>query len=190
MSLTPTECRDVASLRRVVATGARPKYLFFWSHRPPRSGVDESCLSQWFEAAFEIDGRRYPTAEHFLMAEKARLFGDEENRRRILGAAEPGAAKRFGREVRSFDEEVWRERRFEIAVNGNLAKFRRHTALGEYLSATSRRVLVEASPADRIWGAGLEADDPAVQQPARWPGENLLGFVLMEVRHRLTAGQD
>jgi hypothetical protein len=35
------------------------------------SEVDSSCLSQWFQREFEIDGVRYPTAEHWIMAEKS-----------------------------------------------------------------------------------------------------------------------
>jgi ribA/ribD-fused uncharacterized protein len=47
------------------------------------------------------------------------------------------------------------------------------------------RVLVEASPQDRVWGIGRAADDEQAASPARWLGLNLLGFVLMEVRQQL-----
>jgi len=46
---------------------------------------------------------------------------------------------------------------------------------------------VEASPLDRIWGIGLAAGDERAASPQTWPGLNLLGFALMEVRHRLRA---
>jgi ribA/ribD-fused uncharacterized protein len=46
-------------------------------------------------------------------------------------------------------------------------------------------VLVEASPVDSVWGIGLAADDEQAASPDRWPGLNLLGFALMEVRSRL-----
>ncbi len=51
--------------------------------------------------------------------------------------------------------------------------------------AAGRRVLVEASPLDRIWGIGLAADDPRAGDPYRWRGLNLLGFALMRVREQL-----
>jgi len=54
-----------------------------------------------------------------------------------------------------------------------------------YLLATAGRVLVEASPADRVWGIGLAADDRRAGQPSQWRGLNLLGFALMEARERL-----
>jgi ribA/ribD-fused uncharacterized protein len=70
----------------------------------------------------------------------------------------------------------------------HLAKFGQHPDLREFLMATGSRVLVEASPRDKIWGIGLAADDERAASPERWPGQNLLGFALMEVRQRLRAG--
>ncbi|MCB1812078.1 MAG: NADAR family protein, partial [Candidatus Competibacteraceae bacterium] len=65
------------------------------------------------------------------------------------------------------------------------AKFSQHEALGEFLRNTNQRILVEASPKDRIWGIGLAANDPRAENPNLWKGLNLLGFALMEVRGRL-----
>lgn len=70
-------------------------------------------------------------------------------------------------------------------VAGNLAKFGQHTDLREYLLGTGDRVLVEASPLDRVWGIGLAADDERAVSPDQWRGLNLLGFALMQVRETL-----
>jgi ribA/ribD-fused uncharacterized protein len=181
-----SDIRDLSGLLSAVETGLRPKYVFFWGHQPLSGGeVGKPCLSQWWPAGFEIDGEHYPTAEHFMMAEKARLFGDEGARGRILAAPHPGAAKKLGRGVRNFDEAKWGEARFEVVVRGNLAKFGQNSALGEFLSNTGDRVLVEASPVDRVWGIGLAAVDPRAEDPREWRGLNLLGFALMEVRRLL-----
>jgi ribA/ribD-fused uncharacterized protein len=175
--------RDKDSLIAAMHGGAAPKWLFFWGHQPPGDGsVSKSCFSQWWPAAFEIDGARYPTAEHFMMAEKARLFGDEATRQEILTAKHPRQAKMLGRKIAGFEESRWNEARFGIVVRGNLAKFGQHADLRQFLLGTGQRVLVEASPVDSIWGIGLAADDPLASQPASWPGLNLLGFALMEVR--------
>lgn len=104
---------------------------------------------------------------------------------RIIDASNPGKAKAIGRKVNGFDEATWVRHRFEIVVRGNLLKFRQHPELGEFLMGTGDKVLVEASPVDRIWGIGLAAEDPAAEDPNLWPGLNLLGFALMEVRDRL-----
>jgi ribA/ribD-fused uncharacterized protein len=181
--------RSLEDLLRAVRGGLRPEYLFFWGHRPlPNGEVGKSCFSQWWVAPFKVGGIDYPTAEHFMMAEKARLFGDEDARAQILKAQSPKDAKELGRKVKHFDEEVWGEARFRLVVDGNLAKFSQNPELGKYLSGTGEKVLVEASPADRIWGIGLAADDERATNPEQWRGLNLLGFALMEVRRRLQGG--
>ncbi len=91
------------------------------------------------------------------------------------------------RTVANNDEERWAAERFELVVQGNVAKFGQDAALRQYLLGTGRRVLVEASPRDRIWGIGLGAADEASTDPGRWRGLNLLGFALMEARDRLAA---
>ena len=121
------------------------------------------------------------------MAEKARLFGDELMRAEILNASNSGLAKKLGRSVATFDDEQWKEARWEIVVQGNLHKFRQHEDLLSYLLGTGTRVLVEASPRDHIWGIGMGASNAHAEQPDAWRGLNLLGFALMEARARLAA---
>ena len=85
-------------------------------------------LSQWFESPFSVDGCHYPTAEHWMMAEKARLFGDDEMLAEILAAPDPKSAKAFGRKVSRFDQETWNANRVDIVTRGNIAKFDRRSA--------------------------------------------------------------
>ncbi|WP_370465765.1 NADAR family protein [Nocardia sp. GTS18] len=90
-----------------------------------------------------------------------------------------------GRLVRGFDQSVWEEARFDIVVAGSVAKFGSDAGLRSYLAGTAGRVLVEASPLDRVWGIGLSATDERAGDPARWRGLNLLGFALMRARAEL-----
>ncbi|WP_225627626.1 NADAR family protein [Streptomyces werraensis] len=181
--------RTVASreaLIEAVRAGERVKYLHFWGHRPlPDGRVGASCLSQWWPSPFTVDGVEYATAEHWMMAAKARLFDDTEGERRVLAAGHPSEAKKAGRLVRGFDEEIWRRERFGIVMEGSVHKFAAHGELRSFLLNTGDRVLVEASPVDRVWGIGLAADAEAANDPTRWRGPNLLGFALMEARRRL-----
>ncbi len=177
--------RSTEQLINHLTEGNKVKYVFFWGHRKPKQGVGKSCFSQWYEAPFEYDGNQYLTAEHFMMAEKARLFGDQEAAKKAVLAKTPGEAKRIGREVKGFDEEIWLQHRFDIVVKANLLKFSQNSDLKNYLLNTGERVLVEASPVDSIWGVGLAADNPLVESPESWQGLNLLGFALMEVREQL-----
>ncbi|WP_299107500.1 NADAR family protein [uncultured Tenacibaculum sp.] len=163
------------------------KFLFFWGHQPNKDGsIGKSCFSQWWETPFEIDGITYPTAEHYMMAGKARLFKDEEILQKILNATHPNDAKKLGRKVKNFTPELWNEHKFEIVLEANYAKFSQNEALKEYLVNTKDRIIVEASPVDPIWGIGLAADNPNATNPTKWKGHNLLGYVLMEVRDRLS----
>ncbi|WP_309050526.1 NADAR family protein [Streptomyces sp.] len=178
----------IEELTQQVSGGERVKWLHFWGHRPhPDGRLSASCLSQWWPAPFTVDGVEYATAEHWMMAAKARLFGDAAAERAVLAAATPAEAKNAGRLVRDFDEAVWERERFGTVVAGSVHKFSSDEALRGFLLSTGTRVLVEASPLDRIWGIGLAADDPRAHDPARWRGLNLLGFALMEARDRLRA---
>src|SRR5947207_8719922 len=124
-------------LLKAVRSGLRPSFLFFWGHKPlPNGEIGKPCFSQWWPATFSVDDVIYPTAEHFMMAQKARLFGDEDMRAQILNAGGPKAAKQFGRQVRNFNQDVWEESRFELVVEGNFAKFNQNPALGEFLLGT------------------------------------------------------
>ena len=177
---------DLEALQTAVRGGARFDYLLFWGHTPRSAGaVDKSCLSQWFPAAFSVDGMRYATAEHWMMAGKARLFGDDDALAEILAAPDPAGAKAIGRRVRGFDAGTWGASCFDLVVDGNVHKFGQNAAMGAFLRGTGERVLVEASPRDRVWGIGMGANGEGAQDPLKWRGRNLLGFALMVARARL-----
>src|SRR5262245_61057469 len=99
--------RSREDLLRAVRSGLRPKYLFFWGHKPlPNGEIGEPCFSQWWPAPFSVDRVSYSTSEHFMMAAKAHLFGDEDVRAQILKAGSPKLAKQLGRQVKGFQEQV------------------------------------------------------------------------------------
>ena len=123
-------------LRQRWEAGERFEFYFFYGHKPPATGVNASCLSQWFDAGFTIDDIYYPTAEHWMMAEKARLFDDPHHLEQIIAAPDPRTAKAIGRKVRGFDQEKWNAERFDIVYRGNVAKFDQNEELGEFLRST------------------------------------------------------
>jgi ribA/ribD-fused uncharacterized protein len=161
-------------------------FLFFWGHQPSKDGkITSSCLSQWWPSQFEVEGTVYLTAEHWMMSQKARLFGDDETALRVLSAQSPKEVKQLGREAKGFDATIWDDNKLAIVEEGSFHKFEQNQELLNYLTSTGDLVLVEASPVDRIWGIGLAADDADATHPPRWRGDNLLGFALMRVRQRL-----
>jgi len=143
-----------------------PKFMFFWGHRKVADKVTKSCFS--------------------MMAEKAKLFDPKSDVfSKIIEAKDPGKAKKLGRQIKHFDEQIWLEQRFDIVVKGNYLKFSQNPELKQFLLNTSYRVIVEASPVDPIWGIGMAADHRDAANPKRWKGLNLLGFALMQVRDQL-----
>jgi ribA/ribD-fused uncharacterized protein len=159
------------------------QFVFFWNGWP----------SQWFKCSFTIEGVSYNCCEQYMMAEKARVFGDDEILQAVLQSRSPRDQKALGRKVRNFDEGAWNEVCRGIVYSGNLAKFTQNTELFTELLATDPKTIVEASPHDHIWGIGLDQDDPRAQDPQQWQGTNWLGIALMQVRRTLldqAAGMD
>jgi len=173
---------NLEQLKNRCADGEVFEYLFFWRPESEAGVITESCLSQWFESSFTIEGQEYVTAEHWMMASKARLFGDHDALSKILETPDPRRVREIGRGVRKFRQAVWEHNARRIVTEGNIAKFGQDEDLKSFLLGTGDALLVEASPYDRIWGIGLRAEDPRANSPATWDGQNLLGFALMDVR--------
>ena len=149
-------------------------------------------FSQWHSSYFTVDDVVYSCAEQFMMAEKARLFGDEETLKMIMDTEDPGTQKKLGRVVQDFDKDVWQEdeengrpKCWNIVFKGNMAKFSQNEHLLQQLLDTDGTTLVEASPYDRVWGVGLKASNPLIQNRENWYGRTWLGEVLTEVRETL-----
>ena len=171
--------------RSAFAANPEMRFVFFWGHTQTAARMTPACLSQWYPCSFVVDGTSYQTAEQYMMAEKARLFGDAATFEKIMAAPGPREFKALGRTVAGFDPAVWDSHKRDIVLRGSLAKFSQNAELREYLLGTGNAVLVEASPYDRIWGVRLAQDNPQIRDPRKWRGENLLGFVLMEARDSL-----
>lgn len=162
------------------------KFIYFWGNENKyNEDVGKFCFSQWFESHFIVDNITYKTSEHWMMAQKAKLFNDQVTFTKIISCKKPGEAKELGRQVLNFDEEIWNNNRFEIVKSGNIHKFSQNKKIEEYLKKTGDRILVEASPVDVIWGNGLSQDSKNISNISEWRGLNLLGFILMEVRDLL-----
>ncbi len=175
------------SRKQLIKEQNQTNFLFFWGHQPSRSGeITASCFSQWWEQDFVFENTTYKSAEHWMMAKKAELFGDHDMVKQILLSKTPGEAKKCGRKVKGFKSEIWDAEKYNIVLEGNRLKFEQNEELKTFLLNTGNRILVEASPVDPIWGIGLAADHEAASHPERWRGENLLGFALMETRDILS----
>lgn len=142
-------------------------------------------LSNWHPARFTYRGIEFGNTEQFMMYCKAKLFNDHETAEKILRTTTPKEQKALGRQVRNFDERLWSEKCDGYVLVGCLEKFRQNPTLAKILLDTGTTELVEASPYDKIWGVGLSANDPRIQDKNQWRGQNRLGKVLMQVRETL-----
>ena len=172
--------------------GSKPEscFLFFYSHH--RSTGPQALLSNFWLCSKpfkDSQDRQFPTSEHYMMHGKAILFGDEETASAILSVANPRAAKALGRKVRNFDDDVWMQHRLEIVTEGCFLKFSQCDKAKRFLLASCARILVEAAQNDRIWGIGMNANNPYRCDLSKWRGTNLLGEALMTVPDRLREQQ-
>ena len=151
------------------------EFHFFWS----------GPFSQWAPSRFTIDGIVYETTEQWMMAEKARLFNDDETLKKILKTKKPKEQKALGRQVKNFNPGKWNSKAKDIVYIGNKAKFKQDKRLLQILFDTYPKTLVEASPFDKIWGIGLAEDDKLAQNRNTWQGTNWLGEVLTQLRNDL-----
>ncbi len=146
------------------------------------SGI-ESPLSLWYPCAIrDIDDTDYSSAGQFLMAFKARLFEDEDVFDRIMNERDAAVITKLGSEVKNFNSDVWDEYRVKALNKANILKFDQNYELRNTLSDTENKVLVEANTFDNEFSCGLEPNHQHILQPIHWRGENILGFVLMNVR--------
>ena len=163
--------------------GEKPDFEFFW--KPENDVINKSCFGQWTFSEFKIDTDIYYYTEQYMMAEKARLFKDKEVLEQIMKAKDPKEMKALGKKVRNFNQDIWDKTKYSIVLNGNYFKFAQNPGMRNFLLATGNKILVEASPLDKIWGIGLSEENSNAMNPNLWRGQNLLGFALMEVRDDL-----
>ena len=161
------------------------KYAFFFKEWPSNFKAAD------FEWEYAGEKHRFFCTEQAFMWAKAVKFGDTLTAVKILDADTPMLCKMYGREVENYIEGEWEAVRYEIMRDVNLEKYRQNPDLCEKLldPKFDGKTFVEASPYDRIWGVGLEQDNPAIEDERNWKGRNLLGKAITEVRDILSAGK-
>jgi ribA/ribD-fused uncharacterized protein len=156
----------------------KSRYLFFFGEKSING-----YLSNWYMAKFTDpdSGLVFENTEQYMMWAKANLFGDEDIAAKILRNPNPALCKKLGRQVRKFHPMIWSNRCIDIVTKACYYKFSQNPNLKQLLLMTNDRILVEASPYDRIWGIGYTTWDAFKVEKNKW-GQNLLGKCLMKVR--------
>lgn len=148
-------------------------FVFFWGNR--------EIYSNFYKKPFFYKGVKIPCPEVGFMMEKAIQFNDMDILNKLKTAHNPARAKELGRKIKNYDDAIWNEVRYDRMKEVLIAKFS-DPALKKQLKDTGKRILVEASPMDKIWGIGMDENHPQVEDISKWKGQNLLGQVLMDIR--------
>lgn len=161
----PELMRDIAIYKNHVA---------FWG----------SPLSNFYSCEFTFDNTVWKSSEQCFMAMKAKFFKDKETYNQILEAKTPKEAKRLGRLVKNFNNDLWDNEKDSIMFKILKEKFTQNDDLHDLLlnSKFMNKGFVEGSPFDGIWGVKISWDNPSIDNKSSWKGENRLGKTLDKVR--------
>jgi N-glycosidase YbiA len=129
------------------------------------------CFSNFAAYPIEVDGKVWPTSEHYFQAQK---FAGTEFEEEIRLVKSPMIAARMGRDRSKPLRADWEQVKDEVMRRAVLAKFTRHAELRETLLATGDALLVEHTRNDSYWGDGGDGR-----------GRNMLGQILVSVREEL-----
>ena len=176
---------SLSKLKTDFNKGKKIDFLFFYGHTNDKNEITKSSLSQWYIKDFKENNLTFNCMEKYMMYNKALLFDDKKIAEEILNNNQPKAIKELGRKVSNFKDEIWDKVKYTIILKGNYYKFSQNNDLRNFLLNTKNKVLVEASPYDKVWGIKMKYDNENIENPFFWQGENLLGFALMEVRDEI-----
>lgn len=158
--------------------------IAFWKPKNT-ANIGSHVLTQWHKCKFKLGNFQYNNTEQYMMMEKAKLFEDDFIYEQLKKPMHPKEYKALGRKIRGFEEKTWDKAKVEIVYKGNHAKFTQNKDLEKYLVQTKDKIIIEASPYDTVWGIGLAVTSDDLLIPENWKGENLLGFILMQVREEI-----
>lgn len=142
-------------------------------------------LSNDYEAAFSITGISFSSMTQYMFYRKALIFGDEALGRYILSTHETNKLAKIAFRSRWPMNPKWDGQKQIVAYKGLLAKFAQNENLSSLLLDTGNSVIAACLSEDSVWGNGLDVIDKRVSSIDKWPGKNMLGFTLMQVRNAL-----
>lgn len=141
-------------------------------------------MSNFYKTKFtDKDDIKYNCSEQYFMYYKCKTF-DLNNillLESILKETSPSKIKKHGREVKNFNDTIWKEKRYNIMLEAVRLKFNQNEIIKQKLIETKDKILYEASKNDKIWGIGFYYSD-AIQIDKNRFGQNLLGKALMQIR--------
>ena len=150
------------------------RYILFFGYKAP--------FSNMYNKEFEYQSKSFKNAKQVFAYKKAELFAPEMMDE-ILKTKIGSEAKKLGSKVPNFDKYIWNSRRITIMERIVYQKFQ-DTELANLLRLTEDAELIEVSPYDSYWGAGVDKNQmiELIKKGQSYPGENALGKTLMWLR--------
>lgn len=149
--------------------------------------TDKDMLSNFYKENFEYKGHTFERSEQAFMWQKAIYFGDYDIANEILKTTHkhPKHAKALGRKVKNFNDDAWNKVRYSIMKDVVTHKVNQSKAIQNFIKQHKDKIFVEASPFDAIWGIKMSENDPNIEDPTKWKGQNLLGEVYNELKKEI-----
>ena len=150
------------------------KYILFFGYKAP--------FSNMYNKEFDSQSKTFKNAEQLFAYKKAEYFAPEMMDK-IIKTKTGFEAKKLGSKVPNFDKYLWNSRRVSLMERIVYQKFQ-NSELADILRSTKDAELIEVSPYDSFWGAGVDKDQmiELIKQGKSYPGQNRLGQTLMWVR--------
>ena len=139
-------------------------------------------LSNFYHSQLIVDGVTYNCAEKAYQMKKASFCGDQEVFARLKTCINAKECKEIGKKVNETVE--WLDQRVDIMRQILKAKSEQCTTYRKKL-LNCKGPIVEAVPGELFWSAGLDEEDLRKTPRDRWPGQNVLGQLHMELRDEL-----
>lgn len=149
---------------------------------------ENGLLSTWSDHEIVYDDIKFPTAEHFIVYEKARLLHLQSEMENVLKSSQPHVANRIGRSIgRNIeDKKLWEKNAERIVMQALQLKMDQHTDVFHFVRKLPRDIMIGfASKYDKVWGIQMDYSDPDVRHTRKWRGRNLLGKLWMDVKREL-----
>lgn len=165
-------------------------FIGFWGNH--LDTLSEKSFSNFYKSNIEYQGIQFCMSEQLFMWFKAKLFKDHHIADEIINLKNARGIEyqKLGRKIKNFDEAIWQEHKIKLMYKAVELKFNQNEKLKKYLKETKNAVLVETSPVDSVWGIKMSKEDKNGKEtdwknPYKWKGENLLGFILMDIRNKI-----
>lgn len=129
------------------------------------------CFSNFSRHSVKLDGKSWPTSEHYFQAQK---FLDEGLKSKVRNAKTPSMAASIGRDRSLPLRKDWESIKLDVMRKVIRAKFTQHEDLKLTLLNTGNEELIEHTVNDKFWADGGDGK-----------GLNWLGKILMEIREEI-----